>query len=548
MKTYSIEQRSIFDKPYISVNVANLELLDTLRQQLSQKAEIKNVNISQGKRLHLSIYGQSNANINDVYAVVKEFLDGFDDSNYPETDVEQATEYIQEQNASQNINFTPPKPQYMNIPEDCPTVFISHAWDGESHKQWILKLANELIIKYGINVLCDYYNQGGVDLVTFMMHGIKDAHRVLIIGTPKYKEKSECLDSNGVSFENMVMSSILYDNNSSSKFIPILKEGDFDTAFNSLMSIHTGYDLSTGEKYNSNIETLARDIWNEPLVQKPNRGAKPNFNMLGSFKKTEEASEPIWKKLVLYEKLEPTEFEYVYCRCWDMLVKQEISSPIILAHLVSVFAELHSKNIILTDDKIKVLKANIDRLLTSTGNKDALYDCCITYAQTLSANHYNEDDSDLPKEMRAYFNEREKELWSQLNYRLVNELEHLNDSNVSNLMQIHQTAPDHGTAYSSLPLFKYVDIEKMVSCILSLSSQGRTKLADFFIDRYMLYYGVSDIRKEWKEDLDGLKELQVRLGNEITGFSTIQKLSYYKLANAITSAFKRCEGDKKRLV
>ena len=144
MRTYSIEQRSVFDKPYISVNVANLELLDTLRQQLSQKAVIKNVNISQGKRLHLSIYGQSNVDINDVYAVVKEFLDGFDDSNYPQTDVEQATENIQEQNASQNINFDPPKPQYMNIPEDCPTVFISHAWDGESHKQWILKLANEL--------------------------------------------------------------------------------------------------------------------------------------------------------------------------------------------------------------------------------------------------------------------------------------------------------------------------------------------------------------------------------------------------------------------
>ena len=35
---------------------------------------------------------------------------------------------------------------------------------------------------------------------------------------------------------------------------------------------------------------------------------------------------------------------------------------------------------------------------------------------------------------------------------------------------------------------------------------------------------------------------------ENTGFSTIQKVSYYKLANAITSAFKRCKGDKKRLV
>ena len=34
---------------------------------------------------------------------------------------------------------------------------------------------------------------------------------------------------------------------------------------------------------------------------------------------------------------------------------------------------------------------------------------------------------------------------------------------------------------------------------------------------------------------------------ENSGFSTIQKLSYYKLANAITSAFKRCKGDKKTI-
>ena len=35
---------------------------------------------------------------------------------------------------------------------------------------------------------------------------------------------------------------------------------------------------------------------------------------------------------------------------------------------------------------------------------------------------------------------------------------------------------------------------------------------------------------------------------ENSGLSTIQKLSYYKLANAITLAFGRCKGDKKRLV
>lgn len=43
-----------------------------------------------------------------------------------------------------------------------------------------------------------------------MVEGISKANRVLIIGTPKYKEKSESIDNSGVSFENMVMSSMLF--------------------------------------------------------------------------------------------------------------------------------------------------------------------------------------------------------------------------------------------------------------------------------------------------------------------------------------------------
>ena len=49
--------------------------------------------------------------------------------------------------------------------------------------------------------LLDQYNRGGDDLITFMQKGLKRADRVLIIGTPKYKEKIEKLSS-GAKFED----------------------------------------------------------------------------------------------------------------------------------------------------------------------------------------------------------------------------------------------------------------------------------------------------------------------------------------------------------
>lgn len=542
MKNYSLELRSIFDKPYFSVNIEDLSLLNNLQKGLQDLDGVKYVNISDGKRKHLTIYGESYVDVKEILSKIKGYLDTFDDA--------QSTKDTSEKELMSNlaVNFAPPIPQYKELPKDCPTVFISHAWDGEEHKKWILKLAYDLEFSYGINVLCDFYNQGGVNLSTFMVQGISKANRVLIIGTPKYKEKSESLDKSGVSFENMVMSSILYNEKyADTKFIPILKEGTFETSFNTLMGVKTGYDLSTLELYNANIEMLARDIWNEPAIQKPKRAPKPNFHREEHCNKPE-LELPSWKKLVLYENLPSEEFLVVYNECLDQMRQNCITDPIQLAHLVSVFAELDSKDVSLSSDDKNMLKANIDRLLCLKENKDDLYDCYILYAQTLNANGYDKDMSEFSCEIRQFFNNREKELWNQFKYKLVLVLENLNDDNVLELKTLHNAAPDHGTAYSSLPLFKYVDIDKLVGSILKLSSQSRVVLADFIIERYFLAYSVESVDDCLKADIDALKYLSDKLMEAISGLNAIEKLSYFKLTNAITSAFKRCEGAKIRLV
>lgn len=540
MKNYSLEQRSVFDKPYFSVNIADLSLLETLQNELKKLAGVKNVNVSEGKRRHLTIYGESFVDSKEVHKKIKDFLDSFDDT----ADVESGSDKQQ----VPNPDFCPPVPQYKEIPKDCPTVFISHAWNDEEHRKWILKLAGDLESLYGINVICDYYNQGGVNLATFMVQGISQANRVLIVGTPRYKEKSESLDNSGVSFENMIMSSILFlEKNIDAKFIPILKEGTFESSFNTLMGVRTGYDLSTEESYNANIKILAQDIWNEPAIKKPNRASKPNFHSINDTCE-QEPETPLWRKIVLYENLQPEEFQVIYNNCLTLLRLNNIEDPIQLAHLVSTFTELDAKGVTLSIEDKEMLKENIDRFLQSKGNRDDLYDAYILYAQTLNINGYDKDMSDFSCEIRKYFYQRERDIWEKFKYKLVLKLENLNDSNVLELISIHHTSPDHGSAYSMLPLFKYVDIDKLVECILKLSANSRVVLADFFIERYFLSYGVESFDENLRIDINALKDLSDKLLSAINVLTPVEKLSYYKLTNAIISAFKRCEGTTIRLV
>ena len=46
-----------------------------------------------------------------------------------------------------------------------PIIFISYSWDSEVHKEWILKLADDLIKDYGADVILDQYElNAGKDL------------------------------------------------------------------------------------------------------------------------------------------------------------------------------------------------------------------------------------------------------------------------------------------------------------------------------------------------------------------------------------------------
>lgn len=173
--------------------------------------------------------------------------------------------------------FADIKSQLDTIPDNVPVVFISYSWDSKRHKDWVLNLSKDLRERYRVYTLLDRYNRGGDDLITFMKKGLQRAHRVLIIGTPRYLEKLENSKGGGAKFEDQIITISLYNEMDSQKFIPVLREGSFSDSFNLLIGNRVGYNLSDDARYEEELQALAADLWGQPMNQAPSLGPKPNF-------------------------------------------------------------------------------------------------------------------------------------------------------------------------------------------------------------------------------------------------------------------------------
>ena len=90
------------------------------------------------------------------------------------------------------------------------TVFISYSWDNEKHKSFVRRMATDLRVEYGINVLLDQFElNAGKNLTQFLDNSINIADKVLMILTPNYKLKAEKRNG-GVGYEYSIVSQTLF--------------------------------------------------------------------------------------------------------------------------------------------------------------------------------------------------------------------------------------------------------------------------------------------------------------------------------------------------
>jgi hypothetical protein len=140
-----------------------------------------------------------------------------------------------------------------------PTVFISYSWDDEAHKHWVRQVATQLRTD-GVDVHLDHWHAvPGDQLPEFMEREIRDNDYVLIICTPKYKDKSD-KRIGGVGYEGDIMTGEVFTKQNHRKFIPVLARGPWTEASPSWLVGRRYIDLSDAARYSAGYNELKKTI------------------------------------------------------------------------------------------------------------------------------------------------------------------------------------------------------------------------------------------------------------------------------------------------
>jgi hypothetical protein len=155
---------------------------------------------------------------------------------------------------------------------EAPRVFISYSHDSDEHKTWVVSFASELV-KCGIDVILDAWNlRLGADAAKFMEQSVKEAHRVLMICTEKYVQKFD-KGEGGSGYEGMIVTGELMKDQSTFKFIPVIRQAGQLNLPTSLAS--RLYVNLSGPRYDSEFELLVRELHGAVATPRPALGHNP---------------------------------------------------------------------------------------------------------------------------------------------------------------------------------------------------------------------------------------------------------------------------------
>lgn len=159
-------------------------------------------------------------------------------------------------------------------------VFISYSWDNIEHQQWVSKLASDLMKTYGIEVILDQFElSAGKDLTHFMENSIEKADKVLVILSPSYKTKAESRES-GVGYETSMISQEIFESPITNvKFIPVLRLGNATTSSPKFLKSKLYHSMIDDKNYNYQLYDLAKIIYDNDLIEKPELVPIPDFKI-----------------------------------------------------------------------------------------------------------------------------------------------------------------------------------------------------------------------------------------------------------------------------
>jgi hypothetical protein len=253
-------------------------------------------------------------------------------------------------------------------------VFISYSWDSENHKEWVLQLANDLIVKGGIEIFLDQYElSAGRELTHFMEKSIEKSDKVLIILTPMYKKKADDR-TGGVGFEYSMISQGLFEVQSkNNKFIPILKDGSLNESAPTYLKSKIYHSMQNKKTYHPDLFALIRLIYEKHKLVKPALGNIPDFTSMDY--------DPIIDQANEISKNEKINNEINLLLDSQEGVRMAINE---VENLFNQFTDKAKKYSDKTEFKFKVEKENCNKLILSCYSYSVFFEWTVEYSNSLS--------------------------------------------------------------------------------------------------------------------------------------------------------------------
>ncbi|TXI37989.1 MAG: TIR domain-containing protein [Nitrosomonas sp.] len=155
-----------------------------------------------------------------------------------------------------------------------PKVFISYSHDNNEHKDWVHKLAHQLMDN-GIETTLDQWDLAlGSNLPKFMEKGLTTNDRVLVICTDNYINKAND-GIGGVGYEKTILTAELIQDQDSKKFIPIVRNVKSTSKTPTCLTGRLYIDFSDEDTFDNSLKQLLHEIYDVPFKPKPALGKSP---------------------------------------------------------------------------------------------------------------------------------------------------------------------------------------------------------------------------------------------------------------------------------
>lgn len=154
-----------------------------------------------------------------------------------------------------------------------PKVFISYSHDDQSHKKWVLELAQRLR-NSGVDAILDQFRVGlGDDLGIFMEKSVEESDRIIMVCTDTYVTKAND-GLGGVGYEKMIITAEYMRHIDTNKVIPLIRQNGTHNV-PTFLKTRLHINFSRADEFELQFDNLLREIHGAPLFKEPPVGNNP---------------------------------------------------------------------------------------------------------------------------------------------------------------------------------------------------------------------------------------------------------------------------------